>query len=140
MATAATSEPNAQAGGGTIHLLFGIGGRASRKQYWLGLAAALVPAVLALILAGQAMSTTGGDSVVLLAFPLLALFGWMYAVFAVKRLRDSGLSARSLFVFFAAPLIAIIAAVELIEQLWGLIVLAAAAVLIVPGILKSKAP
>ncbi len=140
MAETGTNGTTAPADSGSFLLLFGFRGSVSRKQYWLGLAVALVPAVLALILAGEAKSTTGGTSVVLLSIPLFVLFGWIYVAVGVKRLRDLGLPAWSYFVFFAAPLIAIIAAVELVEQLWGLIVLAAAAVLIVPGLLKSKAP
>jgi uncharacterized membrane protein YhaH (DUF805 family) len=133
---ATTSDIKAPAG--ALHLLFGFGGRAGRRQYWFGLAAALVPGVLALILAGQAMSTTGGDSIVLLGFPLFLLFAWMYMAVAIKRLQDLGLPAWKYLAYFAAPLIAIIVAVELIEQLWPLILLAAAAVLIVPGLLNSK--
>lgn len=137
MTGAATSDTKARAG--ALHLLFGFGGSASRRQYWLGLMAALVPGALALILAGQAMSTTGGDSIVLLGFPLFLLFAWMFMAVAIKRLHDLALPAWKYLVYFGAPLIAIIVAVELVEQLWPLILLSAAAVLIVPGLLASKA-
>jgi uncharacterized membrane protein YhaH (DUF805 family) len=138
MAEAGRSEPQPVAAGGTIHLLFSYRGRIEPLKYWIGLVAALAAAIVALGLGGQAMSPTGGDSAVLLGFPLLVLFIWVHSAVTIKRLRDAGLAAWAYLLFIAIPLIAIAAAVEFIEQAWVLILVALIALLAVPGLIRSK--
>lgn len=123
---------------GIAHLLFDFGGRIGRRGYWIGLSVAFAAAVLALILAGEAMSTTGGNEIVLLDDPLLGLCIWIHAAATIKRLRDAGLSAWVYPGLVAAPLIVAVAAIEFAETQWMLILLLIAGVLAIPGLLPSK--
>ena len=67
-------------------------GRMGRKQYWIGLAIALVFAVFAMVSFASVMSPTGGGAP-FLAIPLLMIFFWIHSLITVKRLRDAGLPA-----------------------------------------------
>ena len=125
---------------GIAHPLFGFGGRTGRRGYWIGLFIALAVAVLALILGGEAMSTTGENSAVPLGIPLLLLFVWLHAAVTIKRLRDAGMSAWTYLGLVAVPLATAIAAIEFAETLWMLILLVIVAVLAIPGVLPSKSP
>lgn len=140
MADAPTNVPHPATGNNAVQLLFGYRGRIGRSKYWIGLAVALISLLLALVLAGQAMSTTGGRSGVLLAVPFLLLFVWIQAAVTTKRLRDAGLRGLSYLAFVALPFIAIAVAIEFIAYAWQLIPVMAIAVLAIPGLLATKTP
>jgi uncharacterized membrane protein YhaH (DUF805 family) len=121
-----------------IKLLFSFRGRIGRAKYWLGFAATLATAFLALLLLAEANRPTGGGSVVLLGIPLGILFLWFHLVVTTKQLRDAGFPIFGIVLYVLAPIGWVAATIELFEYIWVLIFLVLAALFVIPGVLPSK--
>jgi uncharacterized membrane protein YhaH (DUF805 family) len=118
-------------------ILFSFRGRIGRAKYWIGFAATIATAFLTLFLLAEANRPTGGGSIVLLGFPLGILFLWFHLAVTTKRLRDAGFPTTGIVLYVLAPLVWMVATIELFEYIWVLIFLVLAALIAIPGVLKS---
>jgi len=123
-----------------LPLLFSFRGRIARGRYWIGVTAAIGLGLLTLGLASTAMNPTGGGGAAILAIPLLLLFVWIFLAVATKRMRDAGLPRGLSPLYALAPLLWVATTLEFIEKLGLLVALVLIVLILLPGILPTRAP
>ena len=122
-----------------MSLLFSYSGRASRGEYWIGMAAALGAFILMVMLAAAANSPTGGaGALVLFGFPAAIAFLWIYSAITIKRLRDAGWPTAVQIIWALGPAIWLGATLEFIEYIGLLIAIGMVALFVIPGLLPTK--
>jgi len=104
--------------------LFDPRGRITPRQFWASMAISLLLLPLVVIFAAMASDPRGSDSPLILAFPLLGMFFWLFVVAIMKRVRDAD---RPLWLAFAV-MVALIAlpvlGLVLFWDVWPVFVLA----------------
>jgi uncharacterized membrane protein YhaH (DUF805 family) len=122
--------------------IFSYRSRLGRSGYFLGLLLELGLLFLALVAFAMAMNPTGSGGGPGVFFVVAPIVVWIHSLITVQRLRDAGKPVGAQVLFVAVPIVLIGGSIAMLNQVYedlGPIVLLILAVLVIPGLMPTKA-